>query len=194
MPHPDRRSPLRTSLLLRWVLLAGLLLSPTTALAQTGITFSFANVQMTDAGLAFDVMVQAAEAGTRLGDTQVYLNYNPDAFGPSVVTKGRITVSPGEAFAGRAAYRPPIINDNTAARVSITTEFVGKQADGVPLPATAVQLLRVVLAFVDESQPPDLRFDTKLMTGQQFESDYATVYLVRAGVFDDGGLKHEQRR
>ncbi len=186
------RAPRYAPSLLQWALLAGLLLPLSTAHAQTGLTFSFANVQTSDAGLAFDVMVQAAEDGTRLGDTQVYLNYNPDAFGPSVVTQGRIAVSPGEAFAGRAAYRPPIINDNTAARVSITTEFVGKQTDGVPLPDTAVQLLHVVLSFVDGSQPPNLRFDTKLMAGQQFESDYKTVYSVTA--FGESSLKQEQPR
>ena len=148
-----------------------------TAPAQVGLTFSFDNVAHTADGLAFDVVVMGAQPGTRLGDTQVYLNYNEAAFGEAVAHNGHIAVTLAPALQAHGRYRPPVVNDNTASRVSITTEYVGQPEAGLALPADAgLVLMRVVLTPTDAAAPPELGFDARLMAGQQFEADMATVY------------------
>ena len=167
---------LRFSLPLALVLLAFGLLLPGAARAQSGLTFSFANVEETEDGMAFDVVITGERPGTRLGDTQIYLNYNEAAFGASVAYSGAIAVELAEALTAHGRYRPPIINDNTATRVSITTEYVGQAETGLPLKDEPFTLMRVRLRRADAEAPIELAFDERLMTGQQFEADMATAY------------------
>lgn len=161
---------------LPFALLVLALLVPGTARAQSGLTFSFDNVEETAEGVAFDVVVTGERPGTQLGDTQVYLNYNDAAFGASVAHAGAIAVELAEALTAHGRYRAPVINDNTATRVSITTEYVGQADDGLPLTDRPFTLMRVTLRRADAEAPIALAFDERLMTGQQFEADMATAY------------------
>jgi len=71
--------------------------------AQTGITFSFANVTITGTSpkfFEFDVMAQAGAGGTSIGDNLVYINYNTLGFGSNIADNAKITVTKGTLVAG----------------------------------------------------------------------------------------------
>ncbi|MEM1093322.1 MAG: T9SS type A sorting domain-containing protein [Bacteroidota bacterium] len=165
------------------------LLFPRLVSAQTGLTFSFANQQITgtapNTNYQFDVVVQATAAGTRLGDTQVYLNYNTAAFGTSVVAGSKITVTKGTLLQGLLGnidgldlYTIVSTTDNTDARVAITMEYNygGNPTQGNEVPTTATQLLQVEIDISDASQIAGLSFDATLMGNQQYTSNNVDRY------------------
>ncbi len=168
-------TPLRL-LLLPVMLLLGLWLAAPPVQAQHNISFTFDNVQTTDQGVSFDVLVAAAQAGTRLGDTQIYLDYNADAFGDQVKENGRITATLGPDLAANGNYFDPLLNDNTVSRVSIVGEFLGTEEQGLALSGTPVVLFHVTMDAVPGGEQATLSFFEPLMEGQQFESDYATIF------------------
>ncbi len=144
-----------------------------------GITFTFANTQITGSSpqyFEFDVMVAADASGTKIGDTQVYINYNIDGFGTNITGANGITVTKG-SFIDNINYRLPVVADNTTSRVSITTEFQGLQpSDGSDLPTVPTQLLHVIIEIKDETQTAGLSFQQNDMDGAQFQSDGSTQY------------------
>lgn len=160
-------------------------------------TFTFANGQITGTSpkfYEFDVMIQASTAGTRLGDTQVYINYNTSAFGTSVVANSKITVTKAALISGNVDYLAPNVQDNTASRISITTEWAREHVptDAEETPTTATALIHVRLEIADENQTAGLSFQSSLMGGQQFQSDNSTTYpTVTASDTDDASLPVE---
>jgi hypothetical protein len=158
------------------------------ATADPGLTFTFANATLTeDDGTQYfvcDVQVTASESGTRLGDTQVYFNYNTAAFGSSLTASDRIEVTKGtllqkQAFGSTAAYSLTNVADNTSEKVSITYEYLF--ADNNPdqaaeVPTEPTQLFHVRIPVTDDAENANLSFDEELMTGNQYQSDNATTY------------------
>jgi hypothetical protein len=155
--------------------------------AQTSITFTFANKQITGSSTQFyefDVMAQAGDSGTILGDNQVYLNYNNVAFGPNISSNGKITVTKGSLIQG--TLPPPVelqlydiinIEDNTSSRVAITCDLVFDGPDfGSELPTTPTQLLHISLEIQNSSESARLSFEGSLMDRQQFNSDKSINY------------------
>jgi hypothetical protein len=155
--------------------------------AQTSITFTFANKQITGSSTQFyefDVMAQAGDSGTILGDNQVYLNYNNVAFGPNISLNGKITVTKGSLIQG--TLPPPVelqlydiinIEDNTSSRVAITCDLVFDGPDfGSELPTTPTQLLHISLEIQNSSESARLSFEGSLMDRQQFNSDKSINY------------------
>jgi len=158
----------------------------TLALGES-ITFTFANRAITGTTpkyLEFDVMGQAGTAGTtRLGDTQVYINYSTAGFGSSIAGNGKITVTKGTLTSGELVPGSPlytIINvaDNATSRVSIT---IGYNYSSSPtsanfLPTSATQLIHVKIEITDQGQNAGLSFEESSMSGQQYQSDNSTKY------------------
>jgi hypothetical protein len=150
----------------------------------TGITFTFANSTVTTDGTAkyfeFDVMAQASETGTKIGDNQVYFDYNTAGFGSSIATNEKITVEKGTLLQNDGPPYYNIINvaDNTPSRVSIGVEYVyGDYPDyGNDVPTDPTQLLHVKIEIADTTQMSGLAFYQPLMAGQEYESDNTTKY------------------
>jgi len=143
-----------------------------------GITFFFDNGFLDPAHLyyEFDVMVAAEFDGTKLGDTQTYINYSPDGFGESIVGNKKITVTKGTLLQGDYKYSLINMFDNTLSKVSIAYQynlslFPPDQANVVPkLPDTS-QLMHIRIDIANPHATAGLSFDQGLMTGQQYESD-----------------------
>ena len=163
---------------------AALLLGARPAAAQGGISFSFDNLEVASQAVTFDVLAKAENAGTRLGDTQVYLDYNA-AFGTDAAAGERVSATLGEALAGAGAYGAPIINDNRDSRVSLTAEFLGAADEGFSLSEDAVVLLHVTLQAVSGDETGRISFYEPLMEGQQYTSDLSQAFT---GVDVDAGL------
>jgi len=169
----------------------------TTGAFGTDITFTFANGGITGAYYEFDVMVEAGGAGTRIGDTQTYINYNTEAFGEDIASS--ITVTEGDLIDDTIGpfdlYLITTIKNNTKSRVSIMAEY---QQEGNPdlggeVPTgPPAQLLHVKIEIADPSKTAGLSFQESLMTGAQFQSDNDTIYSpVLAGNADNASLPVE---
>lgn len=119
----------------RLLFLLSLTMSCSMPLLAESIVFSFANGRVSNDGAykyyEFDVMAQGAVGDTRLGSTQVYLNYNSNAFGENVfnnsnpsigvvVTKGILTQGSvgGDPelpyYGNNSNLGAPILNNNTS--------------------------------------------------------------------------------
>ena len=171
----------------------------TTGAFGTGITFTFANGGVTGTYYEFDVMVEADGSGTRIGDTQTYINYNTDAFDPNIASNGKITVTEGylidDLYLGVIdLYQITTINDNSSSRVSILAEYQqeGNPQWGGEVPTgSPAQLLHVSIEIADPSKTAGLSFeiDYPFMENIQFQSDNDTIYSpVLAGNTDDSKL------
>jgi hypothetical protein len=150
----------------------------------TDITFTFANDTITGEAVTyfeFDVMAQAGETGTRVGDTQIYINYNSAGFGSSIVSSNKITVEKGRLLSGDMGgsdlYDIVNIIDNSLSRVAITIGYnLGVPAWANELPATPDTLLHIKIEIYDSNEYSGLTFDNTLMQGQQYESDNSAKY------------------
>ncbi len=171
-------------------------------LLATGIEFTFANGLVSGSETKyyeFDVMAQATnEDSTRLGDNQVYINYNTAGFGEAIANNGKVTVEKGTLLEGGSApsFYYEIINvvDNTASKIAITTEYNYPDYPeyGNELTSTPQQLLHITIEIADTNETAGLSFDEALMDGQQFQSDNTQSYSpVVATDTDDNPLNPE---
>jgi hypothetical protein len=151
------------------------------------ITFNLANSELveTDSGrvFAFDIQATATEGESRLGDTQIYLDYDTTAFGQNLSASRRISVDKGALLQGQEssftdAYELVNIADNTSSKVSIVHEykFPDEENQGAVVSATPKRLMRVYIDTDDNTPDSSLNLDQELMQGNQFQSDNATVY------------------
>jgi hypothetical protein len=175
-------------------LLFALTFVATTSSLGESITFTFANRTITGTSpkfLEFDVMVAGGTGGTRIGDTQVYINYNTLGFGSSIQTSGKITATKGSLISS-ATYDMPVLNDNTTSRISIQVSYQGSTGNGASLPTSSSQLLHIKIEIADQSQAAGLSFEQSLMAGQQVQDDNSTVYSpLTASDGDNGPLPVE---
>ncbi len=160
-------------------------------------TFTFANSQITGTSpqyFEFDVMMQASTSGTRLGDTQVYIDYNTAGFGSNAVSNGRVTVSKGTLLQGGSApafyYTITNVIDNTSSNLAITNTYKYDDSPeyGNLVPTSPTQLCHVRIEIVDPTESAGLSFDSGLMAGQIYESDNTSKYGVTAVDTDDSSL------
>lgn len=169
-----------SSLLLLLALTGLLAYAPSVSHAQTGITFTIDNVQLTTNSegtvYEFDVMVAAAATGTQLGLTLALITYNTAGFGENVVANGAITVTAGTFISGNSNYGIAL-NDNSPSAVAITGTYNPFNLNnGEPLPTTPQQLFHVALNVSDPAATAGVGFDAVNMQGQQFEDDLDTSY------------------
>ena len=167
--------------------------------AQTGITFSFANAEITGTSpkfYEFDVMAQAGAAGTSIGDNLVYINYNTLGFGSNIFTNSKITVTKGSLMTGELfptfhIYFDATVQDNTSSRVAVGYE-IQFENNGNALPTSPTDLFHVSIEILSESEAAGLSFHQPSMTGQQFEDDNTIQYSpVTASDTDDSSLPVE---
>ena len=172
---------------------------------SVGLTFYFENgfLAPDHSYYEFDVMIGATESDTRLGDTQVYLDYSTDGFGESIVDNSKITVTKGVLlqgdFSGLDLYSLLNMEDNTASRVSITYQYnlaalLPSVGNIVPKLPDTDQLMHVRIDIANMYATAGLSFDIPLMTGQQYQSDNLTANKydpINAGNSDDHTLPVE---
>lgn len=162
-----------------------LILLPVLLAAEVGITFTFANQQVTQAAgnnyFEFDVMVHATVAGYGLGTGITLINYNAAAFGNWIgphlgnnaitVTRGELIISPYPF-----AIYDLIINDNRINRIAITHHYLLESNFGKKVPTTPIQLIHAKIKILDISQPAILSFEHGDMQGEQFLDDNASWF------------------
>lgn len=143
----------------------------TLSLNAQNIEFTFANAQITnDASFDFyeaDVMIAAVEgqADFKLGIGQVYINYNPSAFGNNINAGGGLEITyPAGYILGQVNgfpyYSDFVANDNSTTRFSFAYQqgiSSGSMIDNVT--STPSNLFHIKMQFTDSGQPPLVVFE-----------------------------------
>lgn len=152
------------------------------SLYSVGITFSFAGAEVTgthpNSYYEFDVMIQASESGSYLKDVQVYILYNPDAFGYNIyeLNTNRLIVEKGVAI-NTSFYSALAVANNTDQIISISSNYFSDTYASLSylVPPTEpesepVQLVHVKMKIVEQNDTADLSFSmgNPSMAGQQF--------------------------
>jgi hypothetical protein len=157
-----------------------LVIIPVILFGQVGITFTFANDQLTsDSGvyyLEFDVMAKATDTGTKIGTGIVLINYNTLGFGENIQSNSKVTVTRGTLTTTVPPLYNIIVNDNLSNRLAITFEYTSSAGCGNSLPTTATQLVHVKIEIYDTQEMAGLFFAESLMDEQQYYDDNATKY------------------
>ena len=149
------------------------------------VTLTFANAVVAGGFLEYDIMMKA-DSTKRLGDNQVYINYNYLGFGTNVCAKGAAMVTKGTLLqgdvGGSALYSLVNLTDNTSSRFSATFSynFDVNPSWGNIVPTTPTQLMHVKMKIVDPEQTAGLSFQQNLIRGQIYESDNITKFDVIA--------------
>ncbi len=126
----------------------------------------------------FSLTVLADQPNTRIGDTQVYFDYNQLGFGNAIVATSAISVQKGALLSEPsvdAFFGTPVLNDNTNARVSIFTEyFVPAVPTFAPVVSNSTpdELLTVCIVIADQTQTSNLVFND-LTRDQMYQSTNA---------------------
>jgi len=153
---------------------------------STTITFTFDNMDVIDGWLEFDVMLQADTTGKRLGDSNIYINYNTLFFGSSVYSNSSIDVDKGTLLQGEISGLPKYsianVADNTPSRVAITStyDFDNTPSNGNLVPTNPTQFIHIKMKILDKTHAIGFYFSQPLMTGQTYESDNNTKFKVIA--------------
>ena len=138
-------------------------------------------------------MAQASAAGTNIGDSQIYFNYNVLSFGAFIATNSKITVTKGSLLSGNIYIILSIV-DHSSSRVAITNDFlVDGLFPGNALLTTPTDLLHVSIEILNESETAGLSFQHSLMEGQLFEEDGTTPYSLITGITNDIPFKPPQK-
>lgn len=198
-------------------LLLSLLLALTSVASAQQLSWAFSNPQLVngDNELQFDVEVKCDQSGTYLRDMQVYVNYNPAAFGYLVAWNGnvsstRIGIMDDPGVPGNP-YSPlyGIVNmiDNTSTRFAIltatnysskyggeTNSFLGVNFPyNLEVPTDWVGFLRFNLVISDPSQQAGITFAEDLMSGGQYYTppgNTTAVPYVDPDLFFNNSLDH----
>lgn len=149
------------------------------SLAAQSITFRILNKVITEASVEFDVALES-NVDFKLGSGQVYINYNPAAFGPSVnnAVQRRVTVTrpygsvlaQGDIF---SIYSNFVVNDNTDSRFSFSWQQAFSEGY-IPAPnitGAASVLFHVKMDFIPggNSRPDGICFESgEVFDGQVF--------------------------
>lgn len=150
-----------------------------------GIIFTFANSQITGSmqkSLEFDIMVAATEAGSNIGTTEIYINYNTAGFGEYIKENNKVDISHGALFTENAPPADPFYtiqpNDYSSSVLSVKLIYSqpGPPTFAPELPTIPEQLLHLKIEIADENQTSGLSFDSGLMQGKQFQFNNSTPY------------------
>jgi len=164
-----------------------------TTLAQ-GLNFSFQSARLVGTGPYFyevNIMLDADVAGTRVGDTQVYIDYNPLAFGDSVATRGRAAAFKSFLTAGDEngvqLYTVRNVADHGTNQIAVTITY---DFDSNTSLANEVEvgvkrgLFRLQIEVENRAWLSGVSIDDTYMQGQQFLADNQTQY----NILDVGGI------
>ncbi|MBW1298603.1 T9SS type A sorting domain-containing protein [Aquimarina litoralis] len=155
-----------------------LLVFATIAIQAQDIHFTFANAQKTiENGNYYyevDVMIEASEA-FKLGSGQVYLTYNPEAFGDNISKHNAIQYKYdsgyilGENYT-LPAYKSFVQNDNTVHRVSFAFQQ-GVSAETITkanVTTIAKLLFHIKIKYMDATKDPMIAFEEGVIFQDQF--------------------------
>ena len=147
------------------------------------ISFEFANATIVNDGsddwFEIDVIVSTNTGSYKLGSGQIYLNYNPVAFGNSVFGNGSFEVVTAGYLLGQLVGSPPfqlgvygsfVSNDNESTRVSFSWQQAlssGCFSDNIGTSSSALLRLRFKYLPGQTSTPPDVCFEQSGSFGQQ---------------------------
>ncbi|MEL6811698.1 MAG: hypothetical protein AAFP76_10215, partial [Bacteroidota bacterium] len=148
------------------------------------IHFEFDNAQITNDGsndfYEVDVLISSS-SDFKLGSGQIYLNYNPLAFGANISANGKLTYDHG-IFGGSyildqqhggttPIYSNFIQNDNTGSRVSISfQQALGEGSITNNVSDTPSLLLHIKIEYQDATLNPMLCFESTEIFLDQFYS------------------------
>ena len=140
-------------------------------------------------------MLTADEAGTYLGDNQVYIDYSSLGFGDKVVLNSKILVTKGTLLSGEFAPSLPLYTiigttDNTSSRFAITIEYnyPGSPSAANEISTDPTQLHHILIEIVDVGQTAGLSFTQDLMDTQTYRSDNTATFTLTAIDSDDHTL------
>ncbi len=179
-------------MLYRFFVLSHIFFFGALSIKATNIQYTFANTKITSTTTKyfnFDVMVAAGAAGTKIGDVQIYINYNPGGFGTNIVQNNKLTVTKHDLI-NNDAYRIKA-QDNEASKISITVEYLNAPDpyDAAELSEEPIQLLNITIEIENELENAGLSFEESYMIGNQYEYDNSQKYSpVIASDLDDSSL------
>lgn len=158
------------------------LILATFALQSQTIDFRIANESVVSGSpdiFRFEVQVKCDSSGTYPTSTQLYLNYNTGAFGTSIITNGKVTVTKGALMNAGLGYgfvtNSP--SDNTTSRFSIFTQNVGVDLGYDPTTNSSwfaqatssyQTLYTVEIEISNSSVLPQISMETSLIDGGQY--------------------------
>ncbi len=152
-------------------------------LASNRLTFAFENPLISHDGYYFeyDVTIQSSRENTKIGDINLYINYNDLAFGDNLCRRNGVDLILGEFFQqelipGVSLYNTPIIADNTESRLGIQVGYNFPQQPELTdnLPRKSVLLFHVKMLINDPDHTSLLSFENSNevpMNGQQYLSN-----------------------
>ena len=158
------------------ILLSSLAFNLTFGQAKLG--FSLQNVQVVGNSLEFDIYAVANVSNTYHSRGQIYIDYNPLAFGDSIVARGNATYTPLSlvnetvpVFGSK--YSTIGFIDNTVNRLAITWQTNFPAATPATLthtlvPATFTPIYHISIQIQNSSVPVQIALAEHLMIGQQF--------------------------
>jgi Secretion system C-terminal sorting domain len=176
--------------------------------ADVGITFTFANPQVTTSGgnnyFEFDIMA-VASASSQFKIAQVYINYDTSAFGSDIYSNNAVTVTAGPLLntvinGSQIGGYSLSLNDNSSSVFSIANtwaEIGSGSATGYDLTntlsTTAQVYVHVKIKVQDYTQSSDISFNELISQWDQQDyyftsGDNETIYIPVAenGTLDNG--------
>jgi hypothetical protein len=159
-----------------------LLLFSNSAFSQTQLSFRFSNPLFIEGSpqlFQFDVDVKANETGTFLRDLQVYFDYNPWAFGDSIVTNGKVTVTSLDLMQNH--YQVVNQADNTSSKFAVIIDATeemnhsGSVENFNEMPISFTGLLRFQVEIADANETTGISFYQVLMNGGQYRQSTSFI-------------------
>jgi parallel beta-helix repeat protein len=146
------------------------------------LTWRFTDPQIvpgTPDKLIFDVEIKCDVPGTFHRDLQIYFNYNTDAFGDSIVTNGKISISDLYLMNDQPYYY--YVNypgsDNSPSRYSLLTAnskegyMVGSPTYFTEVPTSWAGFVRFQIEITDATELAGIFFgETQMNTGQYYQN------------------------
>lgn len=147
----------------------------------TVIDFSFDNIQTVGTDkLEFDVFAKTNTTGIRFASTELFLEYNSEAFGTQVVQNGHIQVERG-VIVDSTVYTINLADHNDST-VVLDISSANNPTALYPLSANDEQMVHITLDVQNLFELVTLTMDDFLMSGQSTFYDDRTQ---RYRVFDD---------
>jgi hypothetical protein len=141
------------------------------------VSFEVRNERVVGSNYEFDVYMAADQLGTFHSRGQVYVNYNPAAFGSQLVSSGNVTVTQlsllKENIGGTGKYATINATDNAPGVVAFTWQnnFVNQAPSATfhtEVLMVMTPLYHVSMKLIDPAAATKVSLNSKLMKGQQF--------------------------
>ncbi len=128
------------------------------------LIYGFANPVLTGPAsefLDFEVYARTLWGSFEFGESAIYLDYNPQVFGPNVVANGKLSVSKGDLILSTSYTLT--ISDETPSQVKIEIDATPGSLEDIGMAADEVLNLSVEIG--NAFQNPEVYFEEGLMQG-----------------------------